>query len=86
MRSGFYAIGNLKIFGQALVLIGTLLQILGVVRILGVCNVMMQVIVQSSGNLAVQGLACCMQYVTWQRFSTWQEWANATGGRWFYQC
>jgi hypothetical protein len=46
----------------------------------------MKILLQIRGDVKVQGDACITQYVSWRHFSTWQDWANATGGKWYYKC
>jgi len=76
----------LKVLGQGLAIIRLPLQILGVIKVLGFCNVIVRFFIQASGNVKVQGNACVTEYVSWQHFGTWQDWANATGGKWYYKC
>ena len=78
--------GVLKVLGQGLAIIRLPLQILGVIKVLGFCNVIVRFFIQASGNVKVQGNACVTEYVSWQHFGTWQDWANATGGKWYYKC
>ena len=86
IRCWLYFSGLLKVLGRGLAIIRIPLQVLGLVKFLGVCNLIMRVFVGGSGNIKVQGKSCVTQYVSWQHFKTWQEWANATGGKWYYMC
>jgi hypothetical protein len=81
-----YPLGLLKILGQSLVIIKIPLQVLGLTKILGVCNLIMKIFVGGSGNIKIQSSSCISQYVSWQHFGTWQDWANATNGKWYYKC
>ena len=85
-RYWIYFSGLLRILGQGLAIIRIPLQVLGLVKLLGICNLIMKVLVSGSGNIKVQGKSCVTQYVSWRHFNTWQEWANATGGKWYYMC
>jgi hypothetical protein len=75
-----------KVLGKGLAIIRIPLQILGIEKILGICDVTIKIPLQISGNVKIQGTSCVTQYVSWQHFKTWQEWANATGGKWYYMC
>jgi hypothetical protein len=77
---------NLKVLGQSLAIIRILLQILGIEKVLGICSIIIRIILQASGNVKIQGASCVTEYVSWQHFGTWQDWANATGGKWYYMC
>jgi hypothetical protein len=37
-------------------------------------------------KLEIEVNICATQYISWQHFSTWQEWSEATGGTWYYWC
>jgi len=76
----------LKVLVQGLAIIRIPLQILGLVKFLGGCKLVTKYLVNGSGSIKVQGKSCVTQYVSWQHFKTWQEWANATGGKWYYMC
>jgi hypothetical protein len=79
-------VGFLKALGQGLAIIRISLQILGIEKVLGICSVIIRILVQPSGNVKIQGISCVTEYVSWQHFGTWQDWANATGGKWYYMC
>jgi hypothetical protein len=78
--------GILKTLGQGLAIIRIPLQILGIEKVLGICNIIIRIFLQIFGNVKIQGSSCATQYVSWQHFETWQEWANTTGGKWYYMC
>jgi len=80
------SIGILKFLSQELAIVRILLQILGIGKILGICSITTIILLQISGNAKIQGASCVTQYVSWQHFRTWQEWANATGGKWYFMC
>jgi hypothetical protein len=79
-------IGRIKAFGQAIAIVGIPLQVLRLIKVLGVCNLFMQIFVRGVGNIKVQSGVCVSQYVSWRHFGTWQDWANATNGKWYYKC
>jgi hypothetical protein len=81
-----YPLGLFIILGRVEVIIRIPLQILGLIKVLGVCNLIIKIIVSSSGNIKVQSNSCVSQRVSWQHFRTWQDWANATNGKWYYKC
>ena len=81
-----YPLGFLKILGQGLAIIRILLQVLGVAKVLGACDAVLRMFIGGVGNIKVQGSSCVSQYVSWQHFGTWQDWANATNGKWYYKC
>jgi len=78
--------GILKALGQGLAIIRIPLQILGIKKVLGICNVIIEISLQISGNVKIQSASCVTEYVSWQHFGTWQDWANTTGGKWYYMC
>jgi len=80
------SVGILKVLGQGLAIIRIPLQILGIEKILGICNTIIRILLQIFGSVKIQGTSCVTQYVSWQHFKTWQEWANATGGKWYFMC
>jgi hypothetical protein len=81
-----YPLGTIKILGQVSAIIRVLLQVLGRIKLSGICNLIMRIFVSGSGNIKIQSNSCVSQYVSWQRFVTWQDWANATNGKWYYKC
>jgi len=86
LRFWVKSVGVFKVLGKGLAIIRIPLQILGIEKILGICDVTVKIPLQISGNVKIQGASCVTQYVSWQHFKTWQEWANATGGKWYYMC
>jgi len=79
-------VGRIKAFGVVGVKGNYKLNISEIIRSLGFC--MMQGIyrLKSAGNIKVQSNFCISQYISWQHFGTWQDWANATNGKWYYRC
>jgi hypothetical protein len=81
-----YPLGVFRILGQASAIIGIPLRVLELVKVLGICDLVMRIFVGGAGNIKVQSSLCVSQYVSWQHFGTWQDWANATNGKWYYKC
>jgi hypothetical protein len=81
-----YPLGVFKILGRVEAIIKIPLQVLGLIKILGVCNLIMRIFVRGAGNIKIQSNSCVNQYVSWQHFGTWQDWATATNGKWYYMC
>jgi hypothetical protein len=81
-----YPLGLLKILGKGLAIVRIPLQILGLMKLSGICNLIIRILVSGSGNIKIQSNSCVSQYVSWQHFGTWQDWANATNGKWYYKC
>ena len=79
-------IGILKALGQGLAIIRIPLRILGIEKVLGICSIIIRSFLQISGNVKIQGTSCVTEYVSWQHFGTWQNWANTTNGKWYYMC
>jgi hypothetical protein len=73
-----------EVIEQVSAIIGMPFQVLGVIKILGVCNSFIRLFVESVGNIKVQSKSCISQRVSWQHFGTWQDWTIATNGKWYY--
>jgi len=86
LRFWIISTGTLKTLGQGLTIIRIPLQILEIIKVFGFCDVIIKILVQTFGTVKIQGNACATEYVSWQHFGTWQDWANTTGGKWYYMC
>jgi hypothetical protein len=77
---------NIKIAGTIGIRAVYKLNVPGTVKIIGLCNLIVKILISAFGNVKIQGNACISQYVPWYRFSTWQEFANATNNKWYFKC
>ena len=64
----------------------SLFQVLGRVLVRGLTTLKTFYKVKIYGNNKINGSVCCSQYFVWTRFATWQDWVQATGGKWYFQC